>query len=84
MTNLWRVNPVSCRFNHLLISYLVSKQARLNADFKRGLVQQYELRVNPVSCRINHLLISYLVSKQARLNADFKSGLVQQFELRLR
>ena len=38
MKSLYQVNPVSSRINLLLISFLISKQARLNAEFKSVVV----------------------------------------------
>ena len=59
----WRIldcqeSPVSCRTNSLLISYLISKQARLNAFFKSVLVVfiwQLEILVTALPIRCQNL-----------------------------
>ena len=49
--NLYRVNPVSCRINRLLISYLISKQARLKVNIKSVLVK-YSSQMLHATCYV--------------------------------
>ena len=59
MKNLQRVNPVSCRINHLLISYLVSRQARLKPRANgRNIVGQQLPTLLDVTCSVRlHTLL---------------------------
>ena len=64
MKNLKQVHPVLCRINLLLISYLISRQARPNADIKSVLVYHK-------SPFINTLFVVYVLHVIMRIKGDY-------------